>query len=323
MTENRDRRRPLLVNPYEVLTAEVLTEAARAWGARVSEKVRVADALKLEGSGISDDEYSYGLKAHFDFVVVEGESLLPCFAVEFDGPHHQTDQDAQRRDELKAGICERLGMPLLRISVEHLEGVKREPILAWLVDVWFTSRALAERALPADEFRHWLTAIGKNRAPNSVLTFAPEARYRIFMFLADDAGGIEVTNRKEDGSLDFRVQFAVPYVAFHDDPSGSGLAEAETFVTLTNGSGLTGESRCRAVRFDPIRPGDVAAELAILDAANKIEELGLGVTGREQVIRSRRELDERKGRVEDWDWFPLVWEDLPIGSIETSQAPDG
>ncbi len=39
------------------------------------------------------EEYSYALKAHFDFVVVRDDTLA-LFAVEFDGPQHthQTQQ---------------------------------------------------------------------------------------------------------------------------------------------------------------------------------------------------------------------------------------
>jgi len=29
------------------------------------------------------------------------------------------------------------------------------------------------------------------------------------------------------------------------------------------------------------------------------------------------DLGELGGTVDDWDWFPLAWDDLPIGSVET------
>jgi hypothetical protein len=311
-----------MVNAYEVLTADVLRRAADTWGADVSKKVRVADALVLDGSGISNEQYRYGLKAHFDFVVTEGNESMSCFAVEFDGPHHRTDRDAVRRDALKEDICDRLGMPLLRISAEHIAGTTRDTILAWLIDVWFVARACEQRGLPADWFKHWLTAIGKGRDPDSVLTFAPEARYRIFMFLADDAGGLEILTRPLGGVTDFRVSFEVPFVASHDDPDGDGLSHGSAFVTLRDGGGIVGESRCRGVRFGPIRPRDVAAELAILDAANAIEELELGVAARDVRIKSKADLDKRKSEVEDWEWFPVISEGLPVGAIEDAGHDD-
>src|SRR5262245_50313923 len=101
-----DRRRPLL-NSYEVLTADVLAEAAKVGGAVIAEKVRVADALEIASSGLTDEEYEYALKAHFDFVVVTGEEHTVLFAVEFDGPGHDVP-DAARRDALKDAICTKL-----------------------------------------------------------------------------------------------------------------------------------------------------------------------------------------------------------------------
>lgn len=77
---------PLLVNGHEVLTDQSLERAASAAGYRIAPKVRIADVLAIRGSGLSDPQYSYALRAHFDFVVTESDERIPEFAVEFDGP---------------------------------------------------------------------------------------------------------------------------------------------------------------------------------------------------------------------------------------------
>src|SRR5262245_38456958 len=97
--------RPLLVNPFEILTDEALREAAERTGYRVCPKVRIADVLKIDGSGIVDAEYRYALRAHFDFLVTSGERGLPEFAVEFDGPHHDSDLETILRDRMKEALC--------------------------------------------------------------------------------------------------------------------------------------------------------------------------------------------------------------------------
>lgn len=64
-----DRRKRMVMNAYEEATDTALREAASRWGARVFVKLRLADALEVENSGLTNEEYSYALKAHFDFVV--------------------------------------------------------------------------------------------------------------------------------------------------------------------------------------------------------------------------------------------------------------
>lgn len=43
------------------------------------------DAVDLNNSGLSDERYSYAMRAHLDFVVTERPSSRILFAVEYDG----------------------------------------------------------------------------------------------------------------------------------------------------------------------------------------------------------------------------------------------
>jgi hypothetical protein len=83
--------------------------------ADVFPKVRVADVLPIENSGISDRHYSYALRAHFDFVVVDAAGI-PKLAVEFDGSGHDTANDT-----LKNALCDKFELPLVRVTAAHLE----------------------------------------------------------------------------------------------------------------------------------------------------------------------------------------------------------
>jgi hypothetical protein len=136
-----DRRRPLLLNAGEIATDEALAEAAHRSELTVLAKVRVASALDIDRSGLTDEEYGYALRSEFDFVVADGEQRLPQFAVEFDEPHHLTDPTTIARDRLKSSVCAKLGLPLVRIGSEFLKRERRFTLIGYLVEVWSLERA--------------------------------------------------------------------------------------------------------------------------------------------------------------------------------------
>ncbi|MGO8907660.1 MAG: DUF2726 domain-containing protein [Solirubrobacteraceae bacterium] len=91
-------RRPILVSRGEQVVDGKLASLCQRFGARLFPKVRIADVLPVSKSTLADADFSYALKAHFDFVIADAqnEALL---AVEFDGPSHYSDAPkvAQRR----------------------------------------------------------------------------------------------------------------------------------------------------------------------------------------------------------------------------------
>jgi hypothetical protein len=97
-------------------TAEVV---ASSIGAEAFPKLRVADVIEIENSGISDNLYSYALRAHFDVVICRNN--YPIMAVEFDGTGHDSRNDAK-----KAELCERFQLPLVRVGMKHVNAVNFE-----------------------------------------------------------------------------------------------------------------------------------------------------------------------------------------------------
>jgi len=142
------------VNHYEEQTNERLRNVCEPHGVRVYVKVRLADVVPIERSGISDFEYSYAMRAHLDFLVVD-PNFDPLFAVEFDGPVHQTPEQ-QTRDDLKNLLCKRFSLPLLRIDSRSLEPRYYDmDLLSWLVGVVLSRRQSSQMfevgQLTADE----------------------------------------------------------------------------------------------------------------------------------------------------------------------------
>lgn len=129
----------MLVNLHEQAADKALRDAVAQHDGRVFPKVRVADVLPIDDSGISNDEYRYALQAHFDFLVASAQGE-PHFAVEFDEPYHQTSAAARRRDATKDALCARFDLPLLRIGAPALTRYDRFTVLGWLAEAWFLYR---------------------------------------------------------------------------------------------------------------------------------------------------------------------------------------
>ena len=127
-----------LFNDSEAIVFKELESVASEWGLRVFPKIRVADILPIQHSGIDNLHFSYALKAHFDYVVVrgQGKEQVPEFAVEFDGPTHRNAR-SRVRDEKKNNLCKQFGFPLLRIRRAHVSRKYRDfTALAWIISVY-------------------------------------------------------------------------------------------------------------------------------------------------------------------------------------------
>ena len=77
--------------------------------------VGMGDVVASEGIGLSDAELRYLRLAHFDFVIWDAKERAVA-VWEYDGVHHVTDPEQQRRDRLKDSICRKAGLPLCRVS---------------------------------------------------------------------------------------------------------------------------------------------------------------------------------------------------------------
>ena len=144
-----------ILNYHEEKTHILLKKICSRYGARVFAKLRVADVFQIDRSGISEEEYSFALKSHFDFIVTDS-TTAPQFLIEFDGPQH--NEPAQRnRDHIKNRLCNRFGLPLLRVNAKYLTNRYRGiDLLTWAIQYWFVSKMLQDcqeqGILPHDEY---------------------------------------------------------------------------------------------------------------------------------------------------------------------------
>ena len=108
-----DRLRPL-VNGGESAVLNIARAVCKATATEPFAKIRIADAIRIEGSGISDSLYKYALSAHFDILVSKNNKAY--LAIEFDGAGHDA-----RNDGRKAEICDFFKVPMIRVKESHLD----------------------------------------------------------------------------------------------------------------------------------------------------------------------------------------------------------
>lgn len=95
-------------------------------------KVRVGDVIvKDPGDRLSQREFVYFTRAHFDFLVTKDN--LPVFAVEFDGAHHFVDDRSMGNDVIKNRLCKDADLPLLRITSSEVEENDKLTLLDYML----------------------------------------------------------------------------------------------------------------------------------------------------------------------------------------------
>jgi len=261
--------RKKLMNSYEASTNEILQRIVTTYGATVFPKVRVADVLEIKGSGISDDLYKYALMAHFDFVIAD-KNTEALFAVEFDGPHHSENTEAIANDHKKNVICERLGLPLLRIDGDFLNRTfRRFTLLSWLTELWFLEQAFytAQEAgqVPFDEpFMYSLIlsdSIDLVHPENIKITFPYDLAYPARRLMIDSyAKGV--------------CKHEIPeiYTLVPED----GYIESIALLPITDDTVLVGKARCRIFHFSPVVPSEACEDLAVFDLGEKLKNYRQG-----------------------------------------------
>jgi hypothetical protein len=245
-----------LLNYREEQTHRILSESTPNNSARLFAKVRVADVLPIENSGISDALFSYALRAHFDFVISDRESM-PLFAVEYDGPQHSTNQAVAKLDLLKNQLCDKFELPIARVTDEHiLKKARGMDYLTWLTELFFVSRWLEEAQtkghLPPDEyFDPMIVARLPNRKARFPLFISADARARLHRL-------------EEDG----RIRCGTPeYIAGRDSSGYSGCC---ALLMVDDHRYIRAETRIY-VRYFGLDPSEITDEIASLALAQTVD----------------------------------------------------
>jgi hypothetical protein len=103
-------------------------------GVELHEKVRIADLIdisRLDQRGLG----SYALESHFDFALI-GENQEAIVALEFDGPGHNSYNDAK-----KNSICQQANLPLIRVyNFTQVREIKKFTLVQYIVELVLHAR---------------------------------------------------------------------------------------------------------------------------------------------------------------------------------------
>lgn len=105
---------------------------------RVHCPVPLSDVImKDKQEWLPPEEFRMLTTSHFDFVIAtKARPLTPVFAIEFDGPHHEYDADQIGRDMIKNRLCQKAGLPLLRITLSEIEEHEIITLLDYMLERW-------------------------------------------------------------------------------------------------------------------------------------------------------------------------------------------
>ncbi len=223
-----------LLNLSEESTHLRLRKVCEANGAHVFAKVRIADVLPIEGSGLSNSLYRYALQAHFDFVVADNDNS-PLFAVEFDGPSH-SESVQKVRDSQKNLLCEKFQCPILRVNARYLSKKYRNmDLLSWFVQVWFAQR--------------WFDEAQKNGDVSYEEPFMPQSFVNIPGHWNQFPLWLSATIRRHIQKLCFSgaILDIAPSQLIGRDAEGN--FHAISFIRITEDNGVMSESGMRSQLF--------------------------------------------------------------------------
>lgn len=279
-----DWRKPIFVNQYESLTHTILEKVASRYQARIFSKVRVADVLNMQKGTLPDEEFYYGLKAHFDFVVAEGtEQALPLFAVELDGKQHYSNSKAIERDRLKNNICERLNMPILRIDTEYINReIQGFTLLSWLTELWFLQKGFYEAQergeIPFDEDFYYASLFD--------FGYWEKGKFNKIPFDSINEEHVELFHTKGismKASYDLSSEARIYITALHHKGLCSDISPktlyasmpenyvvAVSVICVAEEKYMIGEARCRLFKFPPILTHQLAKDLSVAELGRKL-----------------------------------------------------
>jgi hypothetical protein len=245
-----------LLNQYEEATNERLKAFSEQNGARTFVKIRLADVFRLDRSGLPANEYRFALQSHFDFVVADAD-LWPLFAVEYDGRLHRAAAQLAR-DEVKNALCDRFGLPLLRVNARYLEErANGLDLLGWFVYAWFSCKAVAEAEKsgaipPGDVFP--LDVIMLPGIPGDFpLWLSQPARAEIWKLW------------KANQEID-------PVPSSFVGEGKRGEVRALSWLKVAGQAGVCASTGMRAQQF-PVPIDDIVEDLAVLDLKAKLDRV--------------------------------------------------
>lgn len=272
------------MNDYEWCAFDILCGALSETDIAVYPKVRIADVVDINQSMISDELYTYALKAHFDFILIQKNKLV--LAIEYDGPWHAFKPTVIENDKLKAQICARFDIPLIRVDGHFLRPIADFRLLAWIIKVWLEKRYLLPHFETETNFRERqyignvifredlsLNVSGdeKEHEQNTEWSGADEL-FSCFSYRRDLD---PFCDQRYFVVADLRDRFEVESLSGRDR---LGFLVAAEILWLDAKTAIVGRGRCQPNRYLPVCEQSITQDLAMIDLYDKFRAFEKGDT---------------------------------------------
>ena len=258
------------LNKYEEITYSKIKAITDGVDAHVFPKVRLADILPINRSGISGSDFRFALQSHVDFLVIDSEHL-PLFSVEFDGPTHKAPEQI-KRDTTKNRLLKHFGHPYIRINSRYLDSKYRGlDLLTYFIDVWFLSEAFDEAQqagyIPYDE----------PFDPASVISDgSPGGRLWPYWLSVDHQNKIE--KLWEEG----KIAQMIPSHWIGEDEHGN--LRLISWILTDKHKGIYVETGMQEQNFHAVCCSDLLSQIAIFELYEKLKDV---LQGKRKTISSR------------------------------------
>lgn len=223
----------------------MLADYAHEHGYRINLKMRLRDVIDVDDLPLSAKERNFAFTSHLDFVAVDAKTHLPVIAIEYDGPHHLSDQRQIERDRIKDKLCEASELPLLRIDNLFTRKEGRWRVLAYML--WAHEMGKAYYKAVGDR------PISEDDGFDAGTILLPK----------EDGSGLELSMLGGQGLtylLGFRQRQEVEWeVSWWRD--GDGQVEARSLMALANGQFLVANCAIRDFAIEGISALEISQEL--------------------------------------------------------------
>ncbi|MGW4217396.1 DUF2726 domain-containing protein [Streptomyces bacillaris] len=274
--------RSITVNRYEAAADQMLQRTAAEHGDRLLLKVRLADAIDIDGmDNLSERAKSYALRAHLDFLMVDTTTGEGRFGVELDGRQHWSDPRTRERDQLKDDLCARAGLPLLRITSDFARRIGRWQVLSYLTEAFYRAEAFHDAQeqgdIPFDEpfgMGNFLTL-----DDNGQVSFdAADIRVRVALREHFQAG---------------RVPAPMPDLFYTELPEERAV-QVHIWMAVAHDRYLISRAVVRDFHFSGITPYELLEQLAWAELGELLDQW----IGGEAAAQNGRDLDKAVAEVQ-------------------------
>ncbi len=123
--------KPLLFRS-ELLVFHEINAALRNSDIHVIPQQTLQSVINVQSLSLTTKERKTAKNAVFDFIITDKETN-PLFAIEFDGPWHYDCPKTHESDLRKISICDKAGLPLLRIDYKLYDKFEKSKIVSFIV----------------------------------------------------------------------------------------------------------------------------------------------------------------------------------------------